>query len=328
MKRIFFLLALALHTPGGAFSADSAFSKDANHVYLCPSDDRPGLIDVDLQKKTCRFIDLKDNVSKGINGLAVSNAGFVLCAEGKSLWAFDPSKSRCVKVCDSPGGEINGIAYDPKSGLVLASAANGLYALPKNGDRLQSVFNRRAGGVAYPTFSSDGELFFAAHGDLWVGDVEPEEKGSELARYGTLVGDRFAPIAVLETSQSNSSSTGVHDIAVSTTAVYARFSRMGGSGWGSFIRIKRPPSISADQAAKDGFPGSEDYWSRAKAALASVESLADCSSVSYLCASRDGRQVFFVNRESGGQSKVYLVQNDGKPALVEIAGLADALGWH
>jgi hypothetical protein len=303
------------------------FSKDGSRVYLAPFGDASGLVEVNLDRDAARFIDLRDSIHDRVENLSVSNSGFILCSTKKALWAFDPAKSKCAKVSDFPGGRIQSIAYDPQAEAILATTGSAEFVLPKSGEGFLPLFNRRAPGMAYPVFTAEGSLFFAIHGDLWMGGSGiVREKDDSLHRYGSLAGNRVAPLAALETSECTTDSTGIQDIALSKKYVYARYSRLGGSGWGDLIRFPRPDA-DRKRGGTQVVPEPRDYWARAKAILGSVEKLEDCPAACYLCASSKGDVVFFLNHALGEHSMALIIQNDGKPEVTKISGLAAVLGW-
>ncbi len=312
-----------------ATAADSTFSKDNAHVFII-EDGHPALIDVDLQKRGCQGVDLSKTLGAPIRAVTLSNAGFVLCATKDALWAYDPSNGKCVKICAGPEQEagkpyfINDIAYNPKTEEVLASCStedsgwgkDKLFCLPKNGEQWQVV---RDGYAGHPIFSEDGTLFYVSGGDLWVGSVQ---KASADAKPNLrFSGYCYAPLAGLEVGNFNSSSTGLYAIAVSRGMIYGNFKRMGGSGWGSMIRFKRPvypneqggpnPASPQDRAA---------YWKNLRAIFDSYEDIGGPQISSSLCTSRDGHLTFYTNSRA---AEAFLVENDGKPAPIEIKGLTD-----
>ena len=157
-------------------------------------------------------------------------------------------------------------------------------------------------------------------GDLWVGFIENDD-ASEGGPTHTLNAYRCAPLAQLVEENTSPASTGLHDVAVTDRFVYARYARMGGSGWGATIRFQRPPPI---QKANDGgreLPSVDERdWKPLQRICGSVEQLAD-SPCAFLCVSTDRSLVFFANPYSGSDA-ISIVHHDGKPVTTEIKGLA------
>jgi hypothetical protein len=309
-----------------SFAADATFSKAKNHVYLVEFA-RPALLDVDFGKKTCHKIDLSKPCREPIQGVALSNAGFVLCSTTNSIWSYNPTNEQCVKVCDAPKNATFGdIAYDPKTeNLIAIGYVNKdgtgnvqyeqLYILPKNANELQVVGNRYdeyAAWINHPIFSADGALLFLSKGDLWEGDIEKDDKDTSVAgRYGSLHASRDAPLAQLITENTSPASTGLTKIAISKNKIYGCYARMGGSGWGSVIRFRRPSSIN-----------NVGEWTQMEQVIASIETIAEAPSA-FLCSSQDGDVVLFSTYSES--DKVFLIEQNKEPMPVKIEGLTDLL---
>jgi hypothetical protein len=347
LKR-FLLFAILCNVTVGLFGADSTFSKDNEHVYLVQDEQQPprpsgecSLIDINLGQNTCRAIDLRKTLGERVRNITLSNAGFVLCATKSAVWAYDPDKEHCVKVLGAPKAvELIGLGYDPAQEIILAAGRGShgqeLFCLPKNGDHWIPVYNRRCPSVDYPTFSDDGTLYFASRGDLWTGFVEkqteptapalnayPKARGNSAEwpksiSVAALVAYRCAPVAYLETQNTTPDSTGLHSLAVSKHFVYGDYSRLGGSGWGSLIRCKRPAPFKTENDQREIPAGSTTKGDPTVEILQSVEMVSEDVCFD-LCASRDGSLVFYTTR--GGKS--FLIKDDGKPESLAISGLED-----
>ena len=352
MKWIWFFPAL-LSLSTTLFGADAVFSKDNHHVYLVQWEQHPprksgacSLVDVNLEKRTCAGIDLSKTLTGSIVDITLSNDGWVLCATKSALWSYDPAGSTCAKIIDAPTStELVEVAYDPSQSILLACCrgAHGqeLFCLLKNADKWIPVYNRRSvsAQVESPFFSDKGALYFACRGDLWTGTLiaqteptlpalytagkempKPSEKWptvsmAELSAY------RYAPVAFLETQNTTSDSTGLHEVVMGKRFVYGDYSRLyGGMSWGRLVRCDLP-------ALKEGKPteipaGSEADGQEAIKALQSVKTIVDDNNCLYLCGSRDGSVIFYFSKH---EQKPFLIKDDGAPEPLDIKGLVDLM---
>ncbi|MGA3171267.1 MAG: hypothetical protein ABSE62_09645 [Chthoniobacteraceae bacterium] len=319
MKAIIAIVSIAASIQ--AFAADATFSKDSSRVYLIHFETNGGLVDVNLGKKTFRKIDLTASIGEPIQGVTLSNAGFVILATKDAVWSYDPSKGGCAKVCDAPQGiSLDDIAYDPKTGQILATGYpdqgdQSILRLPKGETTFVNVRSRYGTEMSHPVFAADGTLFFASSGDLWSGAISTDDE--------TLVACRCVPIAFLVDENTSPASTGAQDIAAGQTSIYVNDARLGGSGWGSIIRFHRPKALATLDDGDWSIPvegmGPKDF----QAILSSVEQLAG-DPAEFLCGSGDGSLIFFAN-PLAPSDEVSLVKDDGKPRSIEIKGLADSL---
>jgi len=311
-----------------AIAADSTFSKDSTHVYAA----RVGLVDIDLAKQTCRNILLSSTEIGEIQGVTLSNSGAVLFTTTNAVWSYDPATSKTVKLCNAPDNiSLNDLAYNPATDQILVTGAAApdpysseqpvILCLQKDGKQFANVRARYGARVDSPVFTADGTLFFTCVGDLWMGYIQAGDSDSN-TRDLDLTAYRCAPLASLIDENTSPPSTGLHDIALSQHSVYAKYYRMGGSGWGSTLRFKRPAPLSGDDGDDDRLPsvGSTD-WKALQRIIDSVQVLDD-NPCSILCASRDGSLVFYYNSHPM-PGDIHLIHHDGKPAILHIKGLDD-----
>ncbi len=338
---LIFAAAMAAAFPS-CFAAGAAFSKDNGHVYLVATGTSE-LVDIDLAAKSWRTIgiDLPAR-DRAIQGVTLSNAGFILCATSHAVWSFDPSNGKCAKVCDAPQGvTFQDIAYDPTTEIILTVAVvdeeDGRYGAEKEASAFcllkgakepADVRIRYGTKVGHPVFTADGTLFFECSGDLWMGCIydgnnDLDDPALALDAY------RCAPFASLIEQDITPPSTGLEEIAVTGRFVYARYARMGGSGWGSMVRFQRPPPFSRDSDGARQLPYEQD-WKGLERRVASVESIAP-TYYRFLCASRDGSLVFYADpfNYTGhfNPDDVFLVKHDGTPVPIEIKGLGSGKGF-
>jgi hypothetical protein len=100
---------------------------------------------------------------------------------------------------------------------------------------------------------------------------------------------------------------GVQTIAPAGEWLYVHIYRMGGSGFGNVIRLKVAGTANTG----------EDLAERLKVygdAINSVQILEDNGMDSFLCASSDGKRVFYT--EGNDLDSAILVENGGKPAYI------------
>jgi hypothetical protein len=317
MKNLVISMVALIPAPHLSFASDSTFSKDFTNVYLVNETRTPELIDINLKLHGCRALEFGKWFSEGIQGIALSDSGAIYCATENAVWLYNPNDGTCTKFCDSPEGKLHQISFNPKSkqlfGLCYVDDEPILHLLPKDDSQFGCIRNRYSNyaRVVDPEFASDGSLFFASYGDLWESVIDD----------GALVGYRCAPIAELITENTSPASTGIRSIAVGRNFIYANDARMGGSGWGSVIRFKRPEPIPKDQYG-DYTPGAG--LKNLLHELQSVETVADGIAWN-LCSSPDGSSVFFATGPGFQKSEIYVVKGDGKPVTVKINGLAGLL---
>jgi len=89
-------------------------------------------------------------------------------------------------------------------------------------------------------FTASGELFFAAYGDLWYGEIQTDTFDGE--DHFSVAAYRYAPLATLETENTTPSEIGVDDIGVSHELIYVQLSRMGGSEMDGSLACRDQPS--------------------------------------------------------------------------------------
>lgn len=334
MKRSLIIAAAMAAAFSSCFAADATFSKDCRHVYLVVAKSGEKLADIDLAAKSWR---LTETDLPTVKGVTLTNAGLILCACAHSIWSFDPSTGKCAKVCDAPQGvTLKDIAYDPRTEVILtvgdpgdkdtydAGGEPSAYGLVKGCKELAKVWIRYGAQVGHPVFTADGTLFFESMGDLWMGFVSDENADVNDPGLG-LEAYRCAPLASLIETNADDSSTGINDLAISSGFIYARYVRMGGSGWGDTLRFLRPQPLPGSHNSNLPDSGDPD-WKGLARRFASVEYVNQLP-FKFLCASRDGSLVFYAvpyhYREHVDQDEVFLVKHDGKPIPIEIKDLGD-----
>jgi hypothetical protein len=164
-------------------------------------------------------------------------------------------------------------------------------------------------------FAPDGQLFFGYRGDLWMGSIAYQEDNEETP--WLLDAIRFAPLATFETTNATPLQVGVFSVAVAKQMLYVHLHRMFGTGEGNVVRLPRPGNASSDEPENELRQRMRQYSKESGA----VEVLVYSGTVSYLCASQDGRRVFFttgVLSKDHEDTKAYLVENNGKPREIKL----------
>ena len=313
----------------GSAAVEATFSRDGSHVYAIDIE-TPHLLDIDLQKNVVSVVDLGASIdNKSILSVGTGKSGDVLVATARAAWSCNPVRKACKKMCSAPEGvQFAAIAYDPKSGGILFSTrtdfdwpaqsnndAGPAMFLAAGAKEPKPVFARRVGFLDGITFSPDGQLFFGVRGDLWMGSIGSLEDNEETPWLLDAV--RCAPLATFETTMATPTQVGVFSVAVAKQMVYVHLHRMFGTGEGNVVRLPRPNSASVDEAEDDVGARMRLYSKETGA----VEVLVDNGTLSYLCASADGRRVFFTSGVLGKEhegTEAYLIENNGKPREIKL----------
>ncbi len=301
-------------------AAQAAFSDDSNHVYLLGSALPKGtVLDVDLTDFTAKTLSL--GVIAEVR--AITNAPqALLFVTDKSLYRLPLPIGKPGKICDAPAGCLfDDVACNrAQHGILLRCRTQDGSAWPsfylKEQERTASrIATRRVSALVGAVFDREGYLFFAAEGDLWDGSVEPPPE-PDLPT--SVEASRFAPVALRETANGTSGSTGARELAVAGHTIYAHMTRMGGSGWGEMISVRWP----GEAKSEDGKPptvesGIKPNVETFKSALAAFRVYGPNLGASYLCGSPDGRKVFFVTRHedddpNSKDERFYLGDDDGE----------------
>lgn len=308
-------------------AVEATFSRDGSHIYAIDFE-TPRLFDIDLQKNVVSTVDLGASIdNKSIISVGTAKSGDLLVATTRAAWSCKPASKACKKLCSAPEGvQFAAMAYDPQSGGILFSTrtdfddpaqknndADSALFLAAGTKEPKPVFARRVGFLDGITFSPDGQLFFGNHGDLWTGSIESQKEDDETP--WLLDAIRFAPLATFETTMATPTQVGVFSVAVAKQIVYVHLHRMFGTGEGNVVRLPRPDKAPA---ADDAIGQRMRLYSKETGA---VEVLVDNGTASYLCASADGRRVFFTSGVLGKdheETEAYLIENNGKPREIKL----------
>ena len=278
-------------------AGDAVFSSDGERVYLLSDiDSKPAVEEIDLDKKTTRKIPLTQlERSDSLRGITCTAKNRFFCTTAEAVWTIEPQSGRLTKIPDAPTGVgFWGIAYDPKMQRIFVTTD----------DREQPVFTFkdpeewtpvRMRRHPYPSslvFAANGELFFAAYGDLWCGEIQTEKVDEK--DYFSIAAYRCAPLATLETQNTTPAEIGVADIGVARDTVYLQLSRMGGSGDGWFARLPTPSIKRDTEGEMEMFYQPKERLPIYLKALQSLEILGEDSRAGSICVSLDGTRVHYV----------------------------------
>ena len=278
-------------------AGDAVFSRDGERIYaLADIDMRPAVQEIELGRKTVRTIALTQLADNDwLRGITCSDGDRIFCTTKGSLWSFDPKSESLTKIRDAPpGASFWRIAFDPKSHRTFVTTddpENPLFTF-RNEKEWIHVRMRRHPYPSCLVFTVSGELFFAAYGDLWHGEIQTdtfdEKEQFSVAAY------RCAPLATLETENATPSEIGVADIGVSREAIYVQLARMGGSGDGWFARLQRPIIERTSDHESDLLYKPKERLPVYQKSLSSLKILGEDSRAGEIAVSPDERRVHYV----------------------------------
>jgi hypothetical protein len=312
----------------GSAAVLAAFSRDASHVYAIDLE-TSNLFDVNLEKNTISTIDLGSSIDhKPVMSVGTDKSGDLLVATPRAAWSCKPATKACKKLCSAPEGiQFAAMAYDPKGGGILFSTRTDFdYPAQTNHDvdpamflaagakEPRAVWSRRVGLLDGIAFAPGGGLFFGYRGDLWLGSIASQEDNEETP--WLLDAIRCAPLATFETTMATPTQVGVFSVAIARQMVYVHLHRMFGTGEGNVVRLPMPDNASSEESETEVRDRMRLYSKETGA----VEVLTYNGTISYLCASPDGRRVFFTDGVLGPEhdAKAYLVENNGKPREIKL----------
>lgn len=267
-------------------AGDAVFSSDGERVLVISEVDfKPAVEEIDLKKKTTRKILLTQlDRSDWLRGITCTYKNRLFCTTAKAVWSFEPESGRLAKIHDAPTGvSFWRIAYDPKMRRVFVTTDDREHPLFMFNDSAEwiPVRMRRHPYPSSLAFAPNGELFFAAYGDLWCGEIRTDKIDGQddfsIAAY------RCAPLATLETQNATPAEIGVADIGVNRDTVYVQLSRMGGSGDGWFARLPRPKVKHDSEGEMEMFYEPKERLPIYQTSLRSLEILGEDSRWLHLC---------------------------------------------
>jgi hypothetical protein len=303
-------------------AADAAFADDGKSVYALG---RPGLEHITLATGEIAKV-----TPEGVDEIkAICRAGdgsFYLLTDA-TLWRWKPDAGPALSILKplKEGQSFEDVACDPKTGRILIigrekTADDGsrcrLFFKPDPDHAMLRVRLRHLDAeITGAEFLPDGSLLFGAQGDLWHGvtSVEPTDEPDHA--YGVITAYRYAPVGERYTYPGTPSETGVCAIAAGADHVFVHMHRIHGSGWGHLSWLALPAPVT------EGNFEVHNSVEDSIRALQSVKKLEENGSCSYLCASPDGKRVYFT---SGiGKQRTHFLSDSsieqGNPLPIRIA---------
>ena len=277
-------------------AGEAAFSRDGQRIYaIARTDPDPALQEIDLATKTIRTIALKQLAANDWpRGVTCTNDDKIVCTTMGSLWSFDPRSENLTKIRDAPSGaKFWRVAFDPKihGTFVTTDDPEGPLFMFRKENEWIPVRMRRHPYPSCLVFTASGELFFAAYGDLWYGEIQTDTFDGE--DHFSVAAYRYAPVATLETENTTPAEIGVDDIGVSRDLVYVQLSRMGGSGDGWFACLRRPANKSASEESLDVLYKPSERVPVYQKSLSSLKILGEDSHAGQIAVSPDERRVYY-----------------------------------
>ena len=278
-------------------AGDAAFSRDGQRIYaIASTDPDPAVQEIDIATRTIRTIVLKQLAADDWpRGITCSNADKIFCITKGSLWSFDPRSGSLTKIRDGPSGtDFWQVAFDPKIHATFVTTGDSeepLFMFRKENEWIPVRMRRHP----YPSclvFTASGELFFAAYGDLWCGEIQTDTFEGE--EHFSVAAYRYAPLATLETENTTPSEIGVDDIGVSREVIYVQLSRMGGSGDGWFACLRRSVSKRTSEQSLDLLYKPSERVPVYQKSLSSLKILGEDSHAGRIAVSPDERRVYYV----------------------------------
>jgi hypothetical protein len=311
-----------------ALAGTAAFSPDSSHIFLA---DWERLIDVDFSTHKATRVPL--DISKNLRAVAGTPDG-LLIVTGDALFRLDCQTRKSRRVCAAPAGmDLMDAAFDLHSQIILLccypqnidSNTDCLFFLKKGATKPEVVRSRRVRYVNAPVFDRSGQLFFSTDGDIWKGNVELADG------YPSLSGERIAPVATRETVNGTPGQMGALELAVAGDKIFSCVRRMGGSGWGRVVSLKRPVESSANDTEKssavEGNPSSqlEQVTATYLTELSSLHSYGENGGLpGFLCATSDEKKVFFTTKRAKSENSelpsrdFWLIENNAEAKRIEI----------
>ena len=278
-------------------AGDAVFSSDAGRIYLTSDiESKPAVEEIDVNKRTIRKILLTQlDASDSLRRITCTNKNRFFCTTATTVWSFDPESGRLIKIREAPTGlTFLRIAYNPKMERVFVTTDDAEQPLFTFKDPREwiPVRMRRHPYPSSLSFAANGELFFAAYGDLWCGEIQTDMFDGET--HFSVAAYRYAPLATPETQNTTPAEIGVSDIGVTRDTAYVQLSRMGGSGDGWFARLPKPKvKHNSDGEIEIGYDPKERLPIYQKA-LSSLQILGEDSRAGSICVSPDETRVHYV----------------------------------
>lgn len=301
------LLLMASARPGPARAQLAAHSGAA--LYMLEPTRGGTFFAIDLRSGRSTLVPLKLTKDNQPMGLAAHEKGLLVLAE-TGIWEYDPeTKVERKRLAAPPNFSLQQIAHDRKSGVTLVTAdsldekdlEHEIWALPPGGSELAPVLVRRLAHVDGIDFLPDGRLAIASRGDLWLGTSVDRIEGVDDVLY-EMEAVRFCPMGELEAMNGTSSSIGAVQAVAVGNLLAVRISRLGGSGYETFVTVPLPP------------PGAENLQSRASMIryLGAVKDLGNGTEGGLLCRDAAGTKAWMAIYPEEGEGTLHCLDSTGK----------------
>lgn len=315
------LTACLQSVPNFSYPATSAFADDGQRIVNTSAE-----LILDIKSRSAVAYSLQEvGIGDRLRAICRYKPGAFLVATEHEVYTLQQNWTTATRVLSFPNASqtsetpyIVDIAYDSKNDKVLlvsseapenvvpdntAPEGRSLYFYDMGGDRLKRVRCRRVGLVKGLSVDQDGTLYFATRGqDLWTGTIDYDED------WPPLIALRYAAVATHEAYNGTPNQIGVCETAVAGSYVYCILRRMGGSGWGDVIRLKNDEVVQSR---------GDNPWRYDAAVLNSIDIVLDEFAFD-LCASADGKTVYFTAGYANVRGGSYVIVNNGRPRKLEI----------
>lgn len=219
-----------------SLAAEAFFSKDGKKVMMGMNGVLTGLVQVDIATGKITQAPLPAEIKdEGIDSVARGGEGEALFLAKDAVWVWSAKGvKRIYATAPVLGATDLFIATQPGTPLTDCLFVSGNEAADSNsigsfygrkpggkGKAFVSVFCRRVSNALGGVFSDNGRFFFISDGDVWEGGIQTEDEPG-MERFGTLVGARIAPLAILNTDEANGGGMWVSHVAPAGNWLYVQ----------------------------------------------------------------------------------------------------------
>ena len=294
------LASLLFLSASFAQAGDAYFSPDGKTVTYVSPLDQTLLQQVQLETKKLTTIPLALPKDETVQSLTAGAEGEALLLTEKAAWVHDAKGTR--KLCDlGKISQASDLAAAPGKHPLLADwlflagthpeeASRRIFFARKPGEKtFKPTFCRRTHQVNAGAFSAEGRFFFAAEGDLWEGDFEPEDGEGMMT---TLSGVRIAPLAFLNTDGANGGSLYVDHLMPVGSSIYVA---LRGHHMGQLLRIamSTQPALNEKSGANDDLKSHYAFLAKNLASVQIIEGSGEPIFNSAAIALPDTERVFY-----------------------------------
>ena len=311
------LFAFVVPALTSAFAGEAIFAPDGKAVYVCAGRGA-NVWNVAVADGKVTEIDFAKDLGADdeIKAITGGPKGTCWIASRLTLWSWSPAEAKLTRRLALKGEEIDDVAYNPATNTLFitgrfgeaAPFAEGLRAL--HGTEKEVTEPRLSlDPLVAPVFDREGRFYFRHESDLWVGAEVP---GSDDVMFQAF---RAVPLGnVFSEAGMKRGSKVIASIAPAGKGLYVV---MGSAVEAELIFLPRPTG------GKDpglGPAGLKEAWKRMAANLQAATTIpvkGTIASISALCASPDGTQVFFQTLDDdNGERKFRLLETKARKIRV------------